>query len=92
VIEIILVAGGVGQVDVDAGGRFIGGVVVEVVNGKREYGGIAGEDGGRAVAVVDVAIDDEGGALCSISPSSPSASCRCSSFPKVRSACSGLLT
>ncbi len=59
-VEILGVADVVGHVEVDVGGRFVGGIVVELVDGESEDGRIVGEDGGGAVAMVDVGVDDDG--------------------------------
>src|SRR5258708_14023283 len=40
--------------------RFVGGVVVQLVDGEGEDGIVLAEDGGGAVAVVDVGVDDHG--------------------------------
>src|SRR5260370_42588638 len=40
--------------------RFVGGVVVQLVDGEGEDGIVLAEDGGGAVAVVDVGVNDHG--------------------------------
>ncbi len=55
-LQILLIAGFIRQVNVDGGGRLEGGVVVQLVNGDGVDGGVALEDRGRAVGVVNVAI------------------------------------
>ena len=61
-VQIFGVADAVGQVDIQAGWRLLGGIVVELVDGEREHRLVAGEDRGGAVAVVDVAIHHHGAA------------------------------
>jgi len=38
----------------------VGGIVVELMDGEGEDGSVFGEDGGGAVAVVDIGVDDHG--------------------------------
>ena len=59
-VQVLAVAHAIGQVNVQAGGRLLGGVVVELVDGEREHRRVAGENRGRAVAVVHVAIHHHG--------------------------------
>ena len=59
--EIVFVADAVGEIGVEIRGRLGFGIVVLLMNGKSEYGGIVSEDGGGAVAMVDVGVYDHGG-------------------------------
>ena len=55
-LQVLPVAGAAIQVNVQIGGRLFVRVVVKLVNRQGEYRGILGEDRGRAIAVVYVAI------------------------------------
>jgi hypothetical protein len=59
--EIVFVTDAVGEIGVEIRGRLRFGVIVFLVDGKSEDGGIAGEDGGGAVALMDVGVNDHGG-------------------------------
>ena len=55
-MQILGVANAIRQMDIEARWRLLAGVIVELVDGKREYRKIAGEHGRRAVSVVHIAI------------------------------------
>jgi hypothetical protein len=59
-IEIFAISDAVTQIDVDHGRRFLAWIVIELVQRKREHAAVARENRGGAVAVVNVAIDDQG--------------------------------
>src|SRR5229473_953733 len=59
-IEIFIVANSVAQVDVDGGRQLLAGIVVELMQRQCENPPVAGKDGRRAVALVHVAVHDEG--------------------------------
>src|ERR1035438_4290892 len=61
-VNVLGIADAIGQVNIEARGRLFAGIVVELVDGKSEYRKIARENGGCAVAVVDVAIHHHGAA------------------------------
>ena len=57
-LEIVAIAGAVGQLDVEVARLFLEGEVVGGVDGEGEHGRIARQDRGGAVALVHVAVDD----------------------------------
>src|ERR1035438_5751826 len=59
-VQVFVIGHAIVQVNVEAGGRLMRGVVVVLVNRERKHRSIAGEDGRGAVAVMDVAIDHHG--------------------------------
>ena len=58
--EIFIVAGAVGQFDVERAGDLVKRVIPATVHAEREHGVVAGEDRVRSVALVHVEIDDHG--------------------------------
>src|SRR5208282_3138664 len=62
--KIVFVARAVLQVDVHAGEGFGEGIIVLLVDGEGEDGGIAGKNGSGSIALMHVGIDDHGGANC----------------------------
>src|SRR5689334_14800939 len=59
-VEIFLVIDAVGEMNIHGRRRLPQRVVVVLVNGKSENGGVAGENRSRAIPVMDVAIDNHG--------------------------------
>src|SRR5579863_1226923 len=59
-MKILFIAGAVGQIHVDRGGRLRVRIVILLVDREREYAWILGEDCGRAVPLMDVRVDDHG--------------------------------
>ncbi len=60
--KIVFVADAVGKIGVEIGRRLGFRIIVLLMNGKSIDGGIARENGGGSVAVVNVSVDDHGGA------------------------------
>ena len=58
--QIFFVGYAVFEIEIERGVRFVGRVIVELMDGESEDGSVFVENGGGAVAMVDVGVDDDG--------------------------------